>query len=88
MDIIDWDESFRIGVEQIDRQHKKLFALRNQLFESCCTENSVHAEKFHSILSELFEYTRYHFEAEEELMQAYFDIEEGRFIKHWVPQRK
>ena len=25
---------------------------------------------------------------EEELMQAYFDIEEGRFIKHWVPQHK
>ena len=25
---------------------------------------------------------------DEELMQAYFEIEEGRFIKHWVPPRK
>ena len=22
---------------------------------------------------------------DEELMQAYFEIEEGRFIKHWLP---
>ena len=70
MDRLDWNESFRIGVERIDEQHRKLFALRNQLLDCCCRENSVHAEDFHRILSELFEYTRYHFEAEEEFMQA------------------
>jgi len=66
MPFLDWDNSFNIGVEDLDKQHMKLLELMNELHDAmmCGKENTV----LDSILAELTDYTKYHFTFEEGLM--------------------
>lgn len=64
-----WNEDLRVGVEEIDSQHQTLIDIRNRLAECCSDDDPAQQERFHHILSELFEYTRSHFIAEEHFMQ-------------------
>ena len=68
MTIFIWNDSYKTGVELIDRQHKKLVDILNQLDESLA-ERSGH-QVLLNLLNELVEYTKYHFKAEEELMRS------------------
>jgi len=70
MDSVVWTDTLAIGVQVIDDQHRQLFDIRNRL--ASCLEPGAdeNGEHFHRILSELFEYTRSHFTAEEEIMQS------------------
>ncbi len=69
MPLLNWDSSFSVGVEEIDKQHQKLFALINQLHDAmmCGKENEV----LESVLSSVADYTEYHFSFEEELMDKF-----------------
>ncbi|HIJ59459.1 MAG TPA: hemerythrin family protein [Nitrospirae bacterium] len=63
-----WDNKLSVGVEEIDNQHKKLIELINQLIIKK-EENKTDQEYLHSLLSELFNYTIYHFFTEEQIME-------------------
>ena len=69
MEYITWEPKFETQISLIDSQHKVLFNLINELF------NAMKLGKSNSILSEtlteLINYTNYHFKAEEELMEEY-----------------
>lgn len=67
---VEWTEALRIGVSEIDQQHQKLIDIRNRLALSCAADNPTRDDDFHRILSELFEYTRAHFQAEEDFMES------------------
>lgn len=67
---VEWTEALRIGVSEIDQQHQKLIDIRNRLALSCAADNPARDDDFHRILSELFEYTRAHFQAEEDFMES------------------
>ncbi|WP_374399348.1 bacteriohemerythrin [Niveibacterium sp.] len=67
---IDWDDAFSIGVRVIDDQHRTLFTLRNDLADCCRAPEAIHSERFHDILSEMFEYSRTHFATEEAYMRS------------------
>jgi len=69
MEKLIWSEDLRVGVEEIDAQHRQLIDIRNRLAECCSAGASERRESFHHILSELFEYSRAHFLAEEHFMQ-------------------
>lgn len=66
MKIIKWDQSLSVGNKLIDKQHKKLFDIRNELVEAVANETN------YAILAEtitkLLEYTKLHFIAEEKLL--------------------
>ncbi len=67
-----WQESFSSNVKEFDEQHKKLFALGNQLLDVVhASRNTDHYDDIMEALDELKEYTVYHFNAEEELMLTY-----------------
>ena len=68
-----WNESYNIGIGNIDTQHKKLVDIINELYESFVDQTT--GQKLHKILKELEDYTIYHFGTEEEL-----------FKKHGYPQ--
>ena len=69
MEKIVWDQSFSVGVQKIDKQHKKLIDMINQLIDA---ENpSVRSEAVSDTLMDMTDYATYHFQAEEELMQEY-----------------
>lgn len=72
---VTWDEGLATGIEVIDNDHRKLLTLLNNL------QSAVHyptGEAFErQALDELVDYTKYHFEREEKLMQeaSYPDFE-------------
>lgn len=63
-----WNDDMKIGLPQIDRQHKKLHEL---LLRCLNIENtSKNNASIKKILDELLEYTQYHFRDEEIIMDA------------------
>lgn len=75
MPLITWDETYSVNIREIDDQHKKLFNLINILCDAMREgrDNDVLGR----VLSELIDYTVYHFDTEERL-----------FKKHGYPEYK
>ena len=69
MPFINWSSDLSIGVVQIDGQHQKLVGMVNRLHDAM--KNRTGAQEVAAILSELVEYTKYHFATEEKLMQQH-----------------
>ncbi len=64
---VEWKDEYSVGIESIDRQHKKLVALINSL--QTAVNYSAGAEYEQEALDALVDYTRTHFGYEEELMR-------------------
>ena len=65
--IIEWNESYSVGVKQIDEEHKTIFSLINRL-STAISENKG-KEVLGDVLLELKAYTVTHFQTEENLMK-------------------
>lgn len=67
-----WQDSFNIGIPEIDKQHRRLFAIGDRIYDTATlNDNCDHYDELVEALNELVEYTEYHFGYEEELMQKY-----------------
>ncbi len=64
-----WKEEYSIGVKELDEQHKKMFELGDKI-SRLVFDNSTedYLNEIVSILEKLREYTKYHFNYEEEHM--------------------
>ena len=73
MALMEWQDSFSVGVTKLDDDHKRLIDLINRIDEAEKSGKSVQWA-----LEELRNYAQYHFKAEEERMKAagYPEIEE------------
>ena len=67
--VFEWDDSFLVGVDLIDEQHKKLFKRINDLIKA--NKENKGEEKIAETLEFLGDYTVKHFDDEEELQQEY-----------------
>ncbi|MGY5860505.1 MAG: bacteriohemerythrin [Candidatus Thorarchaeota archaeon] len=74
---IEWDESFSVGIELIDEQHKMLIERTNAISEA--VENTRGLEKIIQTLDFMIEYTEFHFSAEEKVMT---DNDYPKFDEH------
>ena len=64
-------EEYKIGVEHIDEQHKKLFELADKAYMLLKDEFALDKyDKIVEIIEELKEYTIFHFKSEEEYMES------------------
>lgn len=66
-----WKDSYKIGVSIIDEQHKQLFDMMDSLME--LLKNEFIVDKYDKIVEaveELKDYTTYHFDTEESLMES------------------
>jgi len=79
MAIFIWDDSYKTGVDNIDKQHKKLVDLLNQLDENINVGGDT--QLVIGLLDELVDYTKYHFSSEEKFMQEH-DYDPVSFRKH------
>lgn len=72
---VTWEEGLATGIEVIDNDHRKLLTLLNNLQSAVYYPTGEAFER--QALNELVEYTKYHFEREEALMQeaSYQDFE-------------
>ncbi len=66
---IAWNDNFKLGNEQIDSQHKKLFELLSEFITACLDGSD--AENIQETLNFLVDYTVIHFNSEEELQLLY-----------------
>jgi hemerythrin len=67
MALIDWNADLSVGIASIDDQHKKLIGLLNTLNDAM--KSGKAKEALAGILSELINYTAYHFSNEEKYME-------------------
>ncbi|MBU1108033.1 MAG: bacteriohemerythrin [Candidatus Riflebacteria bacterium] len=65
---MEWDQSFSIGCDIVDSQHKELICLVDQLESSL--ENRLVPQQLGAALKFIVNYTRHHFSAEEAFMET------------------
>lgn len=75
--MIAWKDSYDIGVEKIDCQHRQLLAKLNEFFDACSKQQGK--DQIEETLNFLKEYTLEHFSSEEELMA---DIDFPELTEH------
>lgn len=77
----EWDESYSVGNDELDKQHKKWIYLYNKLGDVLRSDNQVRLRSIKSeILQQMSEYVDYHFTYEEEYMRSLGFPEPE---KHW-----
>ncbi|MBN2891004.1 MAG: hemerythrin family protein [Bacteroidales bacterium] len=69
VDFIEWNNDFFLNNKEIDNHHQRLFEIINQLYSAVL--ESIHESKLEQIIEELFQYSFYHFEYEEDLFARY-----------------
>lgn len=67
MALVTWDPSFSVKVARCDEDHKKLFFLINTLHEAMLAGKG--SEKIKQVVTELSNYTKFHFSVEEALLE-------------------
>ena len=65
--IVSWNKKYATGIELIDNQHKKLVYLTNELYRACLSGNDE--EVFREAMKSMVEYVRFHFSAEQKLLE-------------------
>lgn len=77
-----WDDSYAIGIDVIDEQHKKLFEIAEEAEDLLELPN--HLDKYddiYNIVEELKDYVVYHFNEEEKLLG---EIKYSKLFSHKV----
>ncbi|WP_352420072.1 bacteriohemerythrin [Proteiniborus sp.] len=70
--IFKWKDNFSIGIEEIDRQHKRLFEIGGEIYNlATLKDGQDHYDEIIALLNSLKDYTVYHFGFEESLMEKY-----------------
>ena len=80
--MIEWKDYYKLGIQIIDEQHKRLFDIAQEAEEMI--ELPEYLDKFDDIvalLNELRDYIKYHFQQEEELL---LEIKYKQFFSHKV----
>ncbi|HVN95096.1 MAG TPA: bacteriohemerythrin [Syntrophorhabdaceae bacterium] len=69
MALLEWNEKLRVDIREIDEQHKRLVDLINRLHDAMKTGQGKAV--LGGTLTELFDYTDYHFGTEEKYFRQY-----------------
>ncbi len=69
MAYLEWNDNYSVGIKAMDDHHKKLFDIVNELHTGMSSGSTD--ETLRKVLSELTDYTKYHFTEEENLMSKY-----------------
>jgi hemerythrin-like metal-binding protein len=67
-ELLKWTKTLKIGVDEIDDQHKRFIGLMNEAYIIQSAENKAKIEKE---LNDLMEYARIHFTTEENYFQKW-----------------
>jgi hemerythrin len=85
MDFIEWNESYIIGVPEIDKQHKEIWDILNTAYK--VTEQGYTEHGIKNIIQRLIEYAILHFAYEERFMRikSYTGIDQHihEHMKFW-----
>ena len=79
MSLFVWEDKYKVGIAELDRQHKTLIGLINKLYDAMKEGHGKDVLK--AILDDLFEYAKYHFGTEEKYFSKYNYINKLEQIK-------
>lgn len=68
---VEWEARYSVGIDTIDKQHKKLVDFTNKLFDGCRQGQEFAAESFKATLKDVVAYVKEHFQTEEQLFDQY-----------------
>ncbi|MBU0482145.1 MAG: bacteriohemerythrin [Proteobacteria bacterium] len=80
-----WNDSYRVGIEEIDEQHRKLFEEINNLLNA--VRESLDADIVEHLLNEMTNYVDCHFRAEQLYLEKHPRFKE-HYLMHWEFTRK
>lgn len=81
MSHITWKDTFNLGIELIDEQHRKLIDIINELYDA--QQHGTSQMIIKDTIQKLFDYTNYHFTMEEEMHRANrYPIHEQHHLEH------
>lgn len=69
--MLKWDSKYKLGIEDIDNQHKRLFGLAEEIYN--LLKNDLIVDKHNktvNLINELKDYTVFHFTEEEQYMES------------------
>lgn len=69
-EIVSWSETYATGIELIDNQHMQLVKLTNELYRGCMSGKETANAAFKDTMSRMVEYVRFHFAAEQKILEA------------------
>ncbi|MFZ4648878.1 MAG: bacteriohemerythrin [Patescibacteria group bacterium] len=65
MSLIPWQDSYSIGINEIDEQHKKMLGIINHLTDLFDNKQNRNEAEIEQTIKDLTDYAIYHFQAEE-----------------------
>lgn len=68
MALITWTEELSVNIAEMDKEHKQLVAMINELHEAMATGKGK--DVLGGVMTRLVDYTKFHFAAEEKLMSS------------------
>jgi hemerythrin len=83
MPFIVWSDEYKTGIDQIDEEHRHLFALFNSLNEQI--DSGAEGLSVKSCIEELVNYVNHHFSSEEKIME---DCDYYLFEQHKIMHQK
>jgi hemerythrin len=87
MPLITWTSDNSVGVKEFDAQHQKIFFLVNNLYD-LMTQSKAQTE-IDKVLSELADYAKYHFQAEEKYFAMFnYEGKDGHVLQHEAYKEK
>ncbi len=76
-----WDEKYSVGVAEIDNQHKRMFAVINELLDAINTNTTQ--EQLGNVIDELIKYKIFHFATEEKYFKLFnYEGTDEHILKH------
>ncbi|MCL2138657.1 MAG: bacteriohemerythrin [Treponema sp.] len=78
-ELVTWNDSYLIGNEQIDAQHKELIKLINEFYSGVQMGGIMAKVFFIKMIQGALQYIKIHFSTEEEIMQK---IEYPHYLEH------
>jgi len=88
MPVAQWSESFELGHDVIDSDHKRMFGLLEWLEERLYRENDLDSQEIQLVILELHDHVEGHFRREEELMLHLAGMPEDDKAAHAEDHRK
>lgn len=78
MKVCEWSSEYSVDIAELDGHHHRLFDILNELFD--LMSEGANDQRIIRVLEELLDYTHYHFDEEERIMEkmGYPDLEAHR----------
>jgi hemerythrin len=77
--LVEWEDRYSVGIPFVDDQHRELIRLTNELYKGCLGGEEVARAYFMTAVKGTVDYVKYHFSAEEKLLE---NVKFPEFAEH------